>query len=54
MLCAVAEEQLHLAIHCGASFVHADAQLRRVVETPGEPRWPIIAAFRPLPFPGSN
>lgn len=47
LLCAIAHDQMHLAIDCGASFVHADARLRRIVETPGEPTWPVIAAFRP-------
>lgn len=47
LLCAIASDQVHLAISCGASFVHADARLRRVVETPGKPPWPIIGAYRP-------
>jgi len=38
--------QLHLAIRTERGFVHADAGLRRVVETPGEPRWPLAAAWR--------
>lgn len=46
LLCTVAADQLHLAINCGATFVHADARLRRVVETPGSPPWPVVAAFR--------
>lgn len=46
MMCAASAEQLHLAISCGASFVHADAKLRRVVETPGYPVWPLVAIFR--------
>lgn len=46
LLCAISSDQLHLAISCGASFVHADARLRRVVETPGELPWPIIGAYR--------
>lgn len=46
LLCAPAADQLHLAVDCGGSFIHADAKLRRVVETPGEPTWPIIAVFR--------
>jgi hypothetical protein len=29
--------QLHLAILTGRGFIHADARLRRVVETPGRP-----------------
>ncbi len=47
LLCVVAPGQAHLAIECGASFVHADGRLRKVVETPGQPPWPIIAAYRP-------
>lgn len=46
MLCISAADQLHLAVHCGGSIIHADAKLRRVVETPGEPAWPIAAVFR--------
>jgi cell wall-associated NlpC family hydrolase len=46
MLCAIRKNQLHLAIHCGGSFIHADSRARRVVETPGEPPWPVRAAFR--------
>lgn len=46
LLCAVSREQAHLAIECGASIIHADARLRRVVERPGECPWPVVAAFR--------
>jgi lipoprotein Spr len=46
LLVAVAADQVHLAIWCGESFVHADARLRRVVETPGPPPWPALGAFR--------
>lgn len=46
MLCSVAPDQLHLAIRCGTSFVHADAGLGRIVETPGDPPWPVLAAYR--------
>lgn len=35
--------QLHLAIATPGGFVHADAGLRRVVEAPGPPRWPLVA-----------
>jgi cell wall-associated NlpC family hydrolase len=38
--------QLHLAIHSGTGFIHADLGLRRTVETPGAPPWPVIAAWR--------
>lgn len=46
LLCCLAATQTHLAIHCGGTFVHADAGLRKVAETPGPPRWPIVAAYR--------
>lgn len=46
LLCEVAPDQLHLAIGCGSSFVHADAGIGRIVETPGSPPWPIIATYR--------
>jgi murein DD-endopeptidase / murein LD-carboxypeptidase len=38
--------QLHLAIRTETGFVHADAGLRRVVERPGAPPWPIVASWR--------
>lgn len=38
--------QVHLLVATGAGFVHADAGLRRVVETPGAPRWPLLAVWR--------
>lgn len=37
--------QFHLGLWCGNSLVHADAMLRRVVETPGIPRWPMVGAW---------
>lgn len=37
--------QLHLAIRTDTGFVHADARLRRVVEVPGAPPWPVIASW---------
>jgi cell wall-associated NlpC family hydrolase len=46
LLCRVRARQLHLAVDCGASFVHADARLRRVVERPGAPPWPTAGAYR--------
>lgn len=46
LLCPLSDNQLHLAIDCAGSFVHADARLRRVVETPGSPEWPISGIFR--------
>lgn len=38
--------QLHLAIWTGEGVVHADAMLRRVVERPGPPPWPVIGYWR--------
>ena len=46
LLFRIAPEQLHLAVCCGESFVHADAAIGRVVETPGPPPWPLISAYR--------
>lgn len=46
LLLAVARDQLHLAIRTDSGFVHADAGIGRVVETPGPPKWPVAAAFR--------
>lgn len=39
-------EQLHLGIWSGEGLVHADAALRRVVERPGQPPWPILGIWR--------
>ncbi|CAN5192523.1 hypothetical protein BH09PSE3_BH09PSE3_00830 [soil metagenome] len=38
--------QFHLGVMSGRGFVHACALLRRVVETPGMPAWPLIGAWR--------
>ena len=38
--------QYHLAVMTESGFVHADARLRRVVETPGPPPWPVIGIWR--------
>lgn len=38
--------QLHLAMTTDAGFVHADAGLRRVVERPGDPPWPVAGRWR--------
>lgn len=46
LLCAVAADQIHLAIQTEAGFIHADAGLGYIVETPGTPTWPILAVFR--------
>jgi hypothetical protein len=46
MLFAVADDALHLAVRTATGFVHAHAGLRRVVETPGEPAWPLLGIYR--------
>lgn len=46
LLLQVTPDQAHLAILTDTGFVHADAGRGRVVETPGMPPWPVIAAFR--------
>lgn len=37
--------QFHLGIWTGESMIHADARLRRVIETPGDPQWPVLGAW---------
>lgn len=37
--------QLHLGIWTGAALIHGHASLRRVVETPGLPVWPVIGIW---------
>lgn len=46
LLLRVDRTQLHVAVRTGRGIVHADAGLRRVVERPGVPDWPVIAAWR--------
>ena len=46
LLLAPGPYQHHLAILTDRGFVHADAGLRRVVETPGWPAWPLVGAWR--------
>jgi hypothetical protein len=46
LLLRVASDQMHLGIASDAGLIHADARLGRVVETPGESGWPVVAAFR--------
>ncbi len=49
LLCRAGPGQLHLVIDSaapGGGFIHADAQLRRVVERPGPPPWPVIGRWR--------
>lgn len=38
--------QLHLGIWSGAGLIHGDAGLRRVVERPGPPPWPVTGIWR--------
>lgn len=42
----VAADQVHFGVFSGESFIHADASLGEVVETPWPPSWPIISAHR--------
>ncbi|WP_242139887.1 peptidoglycan endopeptidase [Sphingomonas sp. TREG-RG-20F-R18-01] len=37
--------QLHLAVIVPGGIVHADAMLRRVVERPGMPPWPLLGCW---------
>ncbi|AJP73127.1 hypothetical protein [Sphingomonas hengshuiensis] len=46
LLLAAGPGQIHLAIDSGDGIVHADAMLRRVVERPGAPPWPVIGRWR--------
>ncbi len=46
VLLSVAADQFHLAVLTAGGFVHSDARLGRVVETPGRPHWPVVAAYR--------
>jgi cell wall-associated NlpC family hydrolase len=39
-------EQLHLGVVTELGLVHADAGLRRVVERPGRPEWPVLGVWR--------
>ncbi len=45
LLMAAGPEQFHLGFWTGSSLIHADAMLRRVVETPGAVPWPIIGIW---------
>ena len=46
LLMAVGPGQIHLGIRTAGGFVHADSGLRRVVERPGLPPWPLIGVWR--------
>ena len=39
-------DRWHLGVWTGDGIVHADAGLRAVVETPGEPAWAVVAIYR--------
>lgn len=44
--CRTGPGQLHLAVRVADGIVHADAGLGRVVTRPGDPPWPVLAAWR--------
>jgi cell wall-associated NlpC family hydrolase len=46
LLFSAGPAQFHLAVLVPGGIVHADAMLRRVVERPGVPPWPLVAAWR--------
>lgn len=46
LLLAPRDDQVHFAVQTKGGFVHAHAGLRCVVETPGDPDWPVMAVFR--------
>jgi lipoprotein Spr len=46
LILAPAAGRLHAAILTERGHLHADAGLRRVVEAPGAPPWPVISAWR--------
>ncbi len=37
--------QIHLGLWSGGGLIHADTRLRRVVEMPGTPDWPILGLW---------
>lgn len=43
---AAGPAQFHLIVLTEDGFVHADAGLRRVVERPGPPPWPVLGRWR--------
>lgn len=46
LVMSAGSQQIHLGIRTTVGFVHAHAGIRRVVETPGMPEWPVVAAYR--------
>jgi murein DD-endopeptidase / murein LD-carboxypeptidase len=50
LLMSPASDQLHLAVLTDRGFIHADAGVRKVVETPGAPAWPVVGRYRHRTF----
>ena len=46
LVCETGPAQFHIVVRAWSSFIHADAGLRRVVERPGEPPWPVLGSWR--------
>jgi lipoprotein Spr len=46
IVCRPARDQYHLLVCVGDAFVHADAGLRRIVERPMPPPWPVAGVWR--------
>ena len=46
MLLQAGPRQVHLAVRTQVGFVPAHAGIRRVVETPGLPEWPLLHVYR--------
>lgn len=46
LLVEAGARQHHFLVLTGNGFIHADARLGRVVETPGAVAWPVVAAWR--------
>lgn len=46
LLCQAGPAQFHFAVQTASGVIHADATLRRVVERPGIPPWPVIGRWR--------
>lgn len=46
LLMRIADDQLHMGVKTDSGFVHAHAGIGRVVETPGDPPWPVAAIYR--------
>jgi hypothetical protein len=52
IVCRPARDQYHLLVCVGEAFVHADAGLRRIVERPMPPPWPVAGVWRLQPGGG--